>query len=350
MAARTLIFVAAGALITWLPAAYLQAETVGPTGSGLAQSAPLSIPNTRREQFVSKVNGHRYAISVALPFIATPAKGYAVLYVLDGYWYFASATEVVRVLGNPSSVVVVGIGYPDDMAYAKQVLAQRGPVPTYLASLPPSLSAPYLERTYDLTLPASDAELAAQTLAGTPKETSRNVGGLDDFLKVIEVDVKPRVAALTHIDATNQALFGHSFGGLAALHALFVEPHAFRSFIIASPSIAWSHKKVLAEEGRFAATVNGGQEQPRVLVTVGSEESTPEKFPASWGIDNVAADSYLRKLRMVENANELVRRLKELHGKPPYLVAGAVFDKEGHSAAAWSALARGIPFAFKDSD
>ena len=316
----------------------------------MAPGAPITIPNTRQVQFVSKLNGHRYAISVALPFAAAPAKGYAVLYVLDGYWYFASAAEVVRMIGNPSGVVVVGIGYPDDAAYAKQVLVRRGPVPTYLAGLPPSRSSPYLERTYDLTLPASDAALTTEALAGTPTLQSQNVGGLDDLLKIIEVDVKPRVAALTHIDAANQALFGHSFGGLAALHALFVEPNAFRSFIIASPSIAWNNKRVLADEDGFASTVNTGLAKPRVLITVGGEESTPEKFPASWGIDNAAADAYLRKLRMVESANELVLRLQQLHGMWPYLVEGAVFDRQGHSASAWSALARGISFAFKDSD
>src|SRR5262249_1552529 len=117
----------------------------------------------------SRLNGHRYTISVALPFTEAPAKGYAVLYVLDGYWYFASAAEVVRVLGNPSGVVVVGIGYPDDATYTQQVPAQRGPVPPYLTSLPASRSRPYLGRTYDLTLPASNEDLATQLPPGIPK-------------------------------------------------------------------------------------------------------------------------------------------------------------------------------------
>ena len=318
-------------------------------GQPPASSGAETIPNTRSFEFVSKVNGHRYRISVALPFTAAPRKGYAALYVIDGYWYFASATEVVRVLGNPANVVVVGIGYPEDAAYLEHVRTERAPVmPAYFNGMPLVRSAPFLERTYDLTLPASDKDLAAQTLPGTPRDTSRNVGGVDDFLKVIETEVKPRVAAMAPIDATNQALFGHSLGGLATLHALFVEPKAFRTFLIASPSIWWNNKEVLADEGRFAAAVTSGEAAPRALVTVGGEESTPQKLPASWGIDQRAADASLRKSRMVENAGELVTRLGLLHGKPGYRVEGVVFAKESHSASPWAALSRGIPFAFAD--
>jgi predicted alpha/beta superfamily hydrolase len=318
-----------------------------PARSAVTQTAEVAIPNTRKEGFVSKVNGHRYVLTVALPYTAAPAEGYGVLYVLDGYWYFASATELVRMVGNPSAVVVVGIGYPDDATYTRKVGVQRAPVPSYLATLPSSQISPYLERTYDLTLPATDEELAVQTLHGIVRTKSRNVGGLNDFLKIIETEVKPRVAALAAIDFTNQALFGHSLGGLAVLHALFIEPAAFRTFIISSPSIWWNNREVLADERQFAAAVHAGQAQPRVLVTVGSEESTSVIYPDSWGIDNAAVAAYLRKNRMVENAAELVTRLKALHGGPGYRVEScAIFENVNHAASPWSALSRGIPFAF----
>jgi len=61
---------------------------------------------------------------------------------------------------------------------------------------------------------------------------------MDDFLKVIETDMKPRVFALAPVDRGNQTLFGHSFGGLTVLEALFREPGAFRTFVAASPSIS----------------------------------------------------------------------------------------------------------------
>jgi len=315
-----------------------------------AAGTPISVRKTQQMEFVSKVNGHRYSISVALPFEAAPAEGYGVLYVLDGYAYFGSATEIARSFGNtPGTVVVVGIGYPEDPAYTKKVLEERGPVPAYFANLPPWRSAPMLERNYDLTLPATDAELEAQRLPGpgTPKQKSTNFGGVDAFLKTIETEIKPRVEALAHIDRTNQALFGHSYGGLATLHALFVEPNAFRTFIVASPSIWYNNRAVLADEPKFAAAVRSGQAQPRVLVTMGGDEDVAVKFPKEWGIDEAGAKAYYQKVRMVENGRELVTRLQALHGGPGYLVESyAVFDKESHAAAPWSALARGVPFAF----
>jgi predicted alpha/beta superfamily hydrolase len=345
---RLLVHLAFFTALFALPAPAHNAAADSQDTSAAASGSSIVIPNTRRLEFVSKVNGHRYAIDVALPFEPPPAEGYRVLYVLDGYAFFASATEIARNFGNaPPNVVVVGIGYPDDSNYSRLVLERRGPVPTFLAGLPLSLRAPMLERTYDLTLPASDSALAAQSLPGTPRVRSQNVGGLDDFLKTIEAEIKPRVAALAHIDPDNQALFGHSYGGLAVLHALFVEPNAFHTFIIASPSIWWNNRSVLADESRFEAVVTAGEAAPHVLVSVGSEEGALPKYPASWGIDVAGAKAYSQKVRMVENGKELVEWLKSLHGGPEYLVEDyAVFNNENHSAAAWSALARGIPFAF----
>jgi hypothetical protein len=327
----------------------LLATSVRGAGSTATGRPEVTIANSRRVEFVSKINGHRYVLSVALPFNKAPEKGYSVLYVLDGYWYFASASEIAHTAAN---VVVVGIGYPVDLAYAKKVIAERGPLDPFYAGMAAWRISPFLERLYDLALPASDEELAAQTPPGTQKQTSRNVGGIDDFLKIIETEVKPRIAALAPIDRTNQVLFGHSLGGLAVLHALFVEPNAFRTFIIASPSIWWGNKEVLSDEEKFHAAVNNSQTQPRVLVTVGAEEDAIRKVPASSGIDQAALEAFRRKnpQRMVANATELVTRLKALRGGPGYKVEDcAVFDREGHGVAAWSALARGIPFAFSDT-
>jgi uncharacterized protein len=312
-----------------------------------ASPAEVSIPNTRKIDFTSKINGHRYSISVGLPFAPAPPHGYGVLYVLEGYLFFASAAEAVRDW-SAVDVVVVGIGYPDDRAYLENILTKRGPIPAPYLGLPAAWTAPNLERLYDLMPPASNETLAAEQLPGFPKMKSENVGGVDDFLRMIETEVKPRVAKLAPIDSSNQALFGHSGGGLAVLHALFTEPAAFRTFIIASPSIWWNRKSVLADEKHFAAAVSSGEASPRILVTMGGTESTwPKTAPASWGDPVVLSDLMRNKFRMVENGRELVADLRSIRGGPGYVVDDyVVFDKQTHSASAWSALARGILFAF----
>jgi uncharacterized protein len=312
----------------------------------------ISIPNTRRIDFVSKVNGHRYSISVALPFVAAPAGGYGVLYVLDGYAYFESATEAARLFNAPT-VVIVGVGYPIDARFAQTVMERRGPPSEAFSILPAADRAAQVERVYDLTLSARDEVLNAEAFPGTPPMKSENVGGLDDFLKTIETEIKPRVAALAPVNPANQAIFGHSLGGLAALHALFVEPTAFRTFIIASPSIWWNNRAVLADEPRFAAAIVSGQATPRVLVTVGADESSvPDVIPESWGpgLSRGAVKASIQKARMVRNAAELSSWLRTLHGSPGYVVDDfALFAKQNHIIAPWPALGRGIAFAFSST-
>jgi len=311
-----------------------------------APPAEVSIPNSRRVEFVSTVNGHRYLINVALPNVPPPTAGYRVLYVLDGNGYFGMASDAVRMNGNAPDVVVVGIGYPDSPEFVAQSLAERGPVPERMAALRPVDVARRRERPYDLTLPATAEQIAAQTVPGIPPYLPKNVGGLDDFLKMIERDVKPRIAAMVPIDLTQQALFGHSLGGLAVLHALFTEPSAFRTFIIASPSIWWNERAVLAGEAKFAAAVKSGKATPRILVTIGADESTPpDNFPP--GTDVAAWLTRSRKIDMVGNGRALTERLQALKGAPGYKVADyATFAHQSHGISAWPAMGRAIEFAF----
>jgi predicted alpha/beta superfamily hydrolase len=307
----------------------------------------VAIPNTRHVEFTSAVNGHRYAIDVGIPLRPPPATGYRVLYVLDGFAYFASALEAVRANGNAPDVVVVGISYPHDAAFAAEVLLRHQPLHPYFQALPPARAAAGLQRGYDLTPPISDAKLAADALPGAPPEKASNYGGLDDFLQTIETEVKPRVASLVAIDRAHQALFGHSLGGLAVVHALFTEPQAFETFIAASPSIWWNDKAVLAGERNFAAQVASGAARPRVLVTVGAEEGKPPKLPPEEAANQKKFEAMARSSRMVGNACDLAGRLQRLHGTAPYEVADcAVFAGQHHGISPWPALGRAVQFAF----
>jgi hypothetical protein len=325
------------------------AASARPARAAPAAVAPaeVSIPNTRRVAFVSKVNGHSYSISVALPSDPAPAKGYGVLYVLDGDAYFASAVEAARANGNTSGVVVVGVGYPDTPRFASEVLARHAPVAAAIKAAPPFVAAVTLERMYDMALPASDEALAGQSIAGVMAPKSRDVGGMDDFLRMIETDIKPRVAALAKVDPANQALFGHSLGGLAVVRALFTEPTAFRTFIAASPSIWWNSSAVLAGEAGFDAEVTSGAAHPRVLITVGAKEEEVPTLPPEMEAVRPQVEALVRKSRMVGNACDLAARLKALKGAAPYEVEDcAVFAGQDHGISPWPALGRAIAFAF----
>jgi predicted alpha/beta superfamily hydrolase len=306
---------------------------------------PVVMENAARIDFRSEVNHRAYSINVGLPLVAFPEKGCPVLYVLDGNWYFGSAVEAVRVYAP--GAVVVGIGYPNDEPYIKRVLEYHEHIPAYIKDQPAFRTVTYLERFYDLSLPASDGVLA-NDLDESIQIKAKDVGGLEAFLEVIETEIKPRVAAMAPIDSSNQAIFGHSIGGLAVLHALFVAPNAFRTFIAASPSIWWNGKAVLGGESKFADAVRAGTATPRVLITMGSEEQTPDpKYAARFGLDFEQQAAQIRRHRMVDNARELTERLKALRGSGAFEVEEyTVFPKQRHNIAAWSGLARAVSFAF----
>lgn len=309
---------------------------------------PIVIEKAVRVDFRSAVNQRPYSISIALPLVAAPEKGYRVLYVLDGYWYFGSAMEAVR--KNAPDVVVVGVGYPDDESYIQNVLERHPSLPVWFKAEPAFRSAVFLERFYDLSLPASDDVLASDLRTYGTVLAAKDVGGLNDFLKVLETEIKPRVAAMAPIDSSNQAIFGHSLGGLAVLHALFVAPSAFRTFIAASPSIWWSKEAVLGGEGKFADAVCAGTAKPRVLVTMGSEEQTADpKVAARFSLDSAEFVTQVGRHRMVDNARELTERLKALSGSGDFEIEYAVFPAQSHGIAPWPALGRAVSFAFRSS-
>jgi len=306
---------------------------------------PVLIERAVRFEFRSGVNQRSYSIAVGLPLVPLPKRGCPVLYVLDGDLYFGSALEAARVFAP--EVAVVGVGYPKDEPYIRGVLERHRHVPGYISDQPASRTVAYLERFYDLTLPASD-EVLAGDFDKTIQVRAGDVGGLDSFLEVLETEIKPRIAGMAPIDASNQAIFGHSAGGLAVLHALFVAPGAFRTFVAASPAIWWSRKAVLAGEAQFADAVRAGTATPRILITMGSEEETPDpKYAAKLGLDFTEEAARLRKHRMVENARELTARLQALRGSGAFEVADyALFPMQRHNIAAWPALGRAISFAF----
>jgi predicted alpha/beta superfamily hydrolase len=309
-----------------------------------SKPVPVTIPNSRAIEFTSKLNGHRYLLEFGLPTTPPPADGYPVFYVLDSEWYFGSAVEAARRMAP--NVVVVGVGYPQDDRWVRDTLKRHAPLNPMFSSMAPRVAAIGLERNYDMSLPGSDAVLQAQALPGTAYKSS-GVGHVDDFLRIIETEVKPLVRATVHVNDGDQAIFGHSIGGEAVLRALFTEPTAFRTFIAASPAIWWSDNALLGGETAFDKVIESGAAHPRVLITVGALEETSPHLPPVLAANQAKLDSMYRDERMIGNACDLVKRLKALHAAAPSTVANcAVFPHQDHAAAPWPSLGLGMEFAF----
>jgi len=271
-------------------------------GAAPALAAPdwraVTLPAARQADIHSAATGQRYRVFVAEPPGPAPAAGRPVLYVLDGNAAFPVAALLARNVAGRSEVtgqiapLVVGIGYPGDADF----------------------DVPARRRDYTPRLPAAEPSAAE--------------GGAAAFLGFIEDELKPLIAARHRIDPQRQALFGHSFGGLFVLHALFTRPEAFSTYLASSPSIWWWGGRLPALRPTPA----------RVQISVGALEDEPP--PAHYPAD-MRALSMSR--RMVEPARELAARLRALDGGADR-VAFHELAGENHGSAWLPALSRGMQF------
>ena len=191
---------------------------------------PVGIAGAGYVDLVSDHSGAVYRILIYVPRTAAPASGWPVLYLTDGNAGFATAVDSLKIHSshqagtNVGGGVVVAIGYPTDEPYDA------------------------FRRAWDLSPPPGRA--FPPYYPNTPEVMT---GGAGEFLSFIETQVKPLIAALVPVDVRRQALYGHSFGGLFALYALFTRPQAFRTWIAVSPTIYWEDCEILGFERRFLA-------------------------------------------------------------------------------------------------
>jgi hypothetical protein len=324
-----------------------------PANSGPPWTAQAAVESSYKIKFDSRVNGESYTLFIRVPVTPAPPQGYSVIYVLDGDFNFGTAADVARTLNmGPNPPVMVAIGHDlfgDLDVVRRYALRQPGDhTPIGIADVG---SVDAMLRFHDYTLPVAADHRAPAWIGLTPD----NVGGVDEFLRVIETEIKPRVSQLVPINTADAAIFGHSIAGLAVLRALFTEPGAFRTFIAASPSIWWDADAVLREEARFRKAIESRSVGPRVLITVGADEpdspNPPPAFISSLPPDKRAElKSYVQMAGqwsgMVSGARKLAARLAAITGNPNYTVKFVAFAGEDHQSVIPASISRGMWFAF----
>jgi len=290
---------------------------------GRAQQAAIHLePATMRGavQFdlPSQATGQTYRIYAHKPASPPPASGYPVVYLTDGDLTFGPAATRTALEGlakdlRPSLIVGIGYASPERLAWLKL-------------------------RTGDLTPTARKPE------ANSPIDTAGS-GNADRFYKFISEELRAALAAVAPIDPADQTLYGHSLGGLFALHILFTHPDAFRTYVASSPSIWWDNRSVLKEEPAFAAAVSAGKYAPRVLILSAGEEQSIPKGPLPEGMTLEQMKKMIPEARMIDNAKELADRLRALKGKPGYEVGFHLFEGESHSTVIPGSISRALDFA-----
>lgn len=239
-----------------LPVLTAQAQSQQTAPSAPAPSAVpgYTMPSTHMWDMTSD-GGEIYRIFVSFPATETPADGYPVLYVLDGNATFAAFAEARRIQEHydVGKAIVVGVGYPTDKAYDTR----------RLNDYPPAMLNP------------------------PPKEWRHlakfKSGGRDTFLDFLTGKLRTEIGKRYKIDLDRQSLFGHSLGGLLALHALYTRPQAFHSIVAASPSLEWNEQGVLREEREFTTRLTSGkvEKTSRLLVVVGGRDVDDDPYMAT---------------------------------------------------------------------
>jgi predicted alpha/beta superfamily hydrolase len=263
-----------------------------------------------------------YRIFLYRPAKTPPPEGWPVLYLTDGNACFATAVDALKVQSsypNGTNVydgVIVAIGYPSDQPYDP------------------------LRRSWDLSPPPG--RIYPPFFPDTPDVRT---GGGEQFLAFIEERLKPWVEEQVPIDRSRQTLFGHSFGGLFALYALFSKPNTFNRWIAASPAIFWEDAAILAAERAFLEGqtasldielhLSAGQYEGEVLAPF--HKGTPEEQKRQ---------ERARETRTVEYAQEMTLRLAASAALPG-MATFEEYSGENHMSVLPVALNRAVQIAFR---
>ena len=137
-------------------------------------------------------------------------------------------------------------------------------------------------RTYDYTPALPGQAEQRDPLTGQPS------GGVDAFLDLLTERMRPMVAGLAPIDLQRQTLWGHSYGGLAVLHALFTRPGAFSDYAAASPSLWWHDGAIVQEAQSLEQRL--GNSHARLLLMRGSEEPANPRAQVKGDVERPARE------------------------------------------------------------
>lgn len=290
--------------------------------------SPVVRSNAEQWDVTSKITRRTYRIYVAPPVTtqAPPPGGYPVIYFIDGDVAFHTAVDAVTLQGMGREVepaYVVGIGYGKDWETAARL------------------------RFVDLTpTPPDPVTLAA--LEASPMTKGVSYGEAEGFHRFLTTELRSRIEQAYPVNRNNSILWGHSLGGLFALHVLFNHAQSYRTFLINSPSINWNKGAVLQDEGKLVAQMAAGKIAPRVLFTVGEyEEKLADHVKMPPGVTREQRQAMLTSFGMVTNTVALADRLKAAKAPGGREIEAIVIEGETHLSVLPAAISRGLRFALR---
>lgn len=158
-----------------------------------------------------------YQLWGGIPDRKAPHQGFPTFWMLDGNAALGGLSRVtLQQLSKGEAPVLVAVGYQTDLRISREA------------------------RTLDYTPCLGDGK-QTDPRSGLPS------GGVDAFLKLLTTDRRATVQGIVPLDEQHQAIWGHSYGGLAALKALSTLPGAFSTYAAASAPINWGGSSISQE-------------------------------------------------------------------------------------------------------
>lgn len=225
----------------------------------------------------------RWQVNVGIPLRAGKAPA-PVLYMLDGNAAAMVMDQplLAELAARKAAPVLVFIGYDNDLRIDSAA------------------------RTTDYTawIDRADDEAGTPTVVG---------GGAYAFQDLIERRIKPEVEKRASIDRQQQALWGHSLGGLFVLSSLYTRPASFQYYVSASPSLWWSQGAPLGDmEQQFRDNQHG--QSAKVWVMLGGAERVGDR--GTRDLSNPRVVAHLRRIggATPDAAMQLSQRLASVPG------------------------------------
>lgn len=278
-----------------------------------------TVPSSMQFDLRSSISGEDYLVRVYVPRGTPPKEGWPSIFVLDGetlFGTFAAAVMNRSNVGEIEPAVVIGISSGD---------GDRG-----------------ADRTYDFT--SLDLSAREKTLIKDLGPHSR-FGGSEQFFRVIQQEIRPKVSTIAPLDQHRTALFGWSLGGLFVIHTMLEHPDAFDVYLALSPSLWRSDREVFREVPGFENQIEAGISRPGLFIGAGSLEDEAPVGLLSNEMSHQDLETELRYCRMVENARSMSMLLKPFFIRNQMPFDSKIFEGETHNSVPWSAVNPILNFA-----
>ncbi len=224
-------------------------------------------------------------------------KKYPVLYLLDGYAHFHSASGVVQFMSE---------GLNGNMEIPEMII----------------VAIPNTVRTRDLTPTHTTRDEKGKEVPGLASS-----GGGEAFLDFIQKELIPQIEA-KYRTMPYRILGGHSFGGLLAMDAFLRRPPIFQAFVAIDPTLQWDQQVIKRRAQAMLAKTNDFRGQ--VFISIANNPPTK------------GFDPQIAKQACLDFAD-----LLKQNNSPVFRSGARYFEDENHGSVPLPSLYYGLLFVFE---